>query len=393
MRTFILAAAVLLAPVSAQAQLDPSAQWLAWVGCWQSAVERLAGDTRLCVVPIDKGVEIKSVVGEEVTTVQRIVADNSIHQFDDQACKGTDRSEWSARSNMLFTQRELSCGSAPRQRVSVLSLMTAGPTWIEIQAVETTAEPVVRARRYERTPIPDVLANELPRELTDRAILASERLGAQAPTIADVVEASRKIATGGIEAMLFETKAHFALKSDNLIALTEAGIEERVIDLMLAISYPKYFAVNRQAPSVQPQIFQDPFGFYDDWDFGGPYQRWSMFAPYGFYYDGFGYSSWRIRYFPLGNSPAFFDSVEGVGAVDTSNSSSRAVKGQGYTRNVNRPSSTGDSSGSAATASTSSSGSRSGDSGGGSSASSGGYSSGGSGGGDSGGGRTAVDRN
>ena len=394
MRTLVLVAALVAFPSAAFAQADPSPQWLPWIGCWQSAAERVAGDdARLCVVPIENGVGMESVIGDQISPLRTITGDDSAGPSLDPACTGSERLEWGARTNMFFTRQELICGTQPRRTVTGLHLFTAGPTWLDIQVVEGIEGPSVRARRYERMSVPDLLSPRLGADLVARATAASQHLAATPLSVDDVVEATRKVATAGIDAMLFETRTKFALDSRALVSLKDAGVEERVIDLMLAISYPRHFAVDRQGAAVPPLFFEgDPA--WDDYYWGvDGFRHSSLFGPLGYYDSGGYYSQWRIRYFPRGDSPAFEAANDGGSDPSaSSSSSSKAVKGQGYTRNSSKPSNSG-SAGGADGASTRGAGG--GDSrGGGSSdsggnASSGGYSSGSSG---DGGGRTAVDR-
>src|SRR6266849_3185920 len=71
------------------------------------------------------------------------------------------------------------------------------------------------------------------------------RAAASAPlAIDDVVEASRNVDGAVIEAWLVARGARFALDAKRLIALADAGVSPRVIDLMVALSYPKAFAID-----------------------------------------------------------------------------------------------------------------------------------------------------
>jgi len=185
----------------------------------------------------------------------------------------------------------------------------------------------------------------------------------------------------------------------------ECGVSASVVDLMVALSYPDRFVVERTAPidRAYAPIMDDPFML--GWAFG--YPVWSdvygfysplygAFSPY--YYSPFAYPYYR------GYNPYYYGGgyyVEtggggggGVNLPDRPSGLGRVVDGQGYTRVRPRESepvatpngggSTASSSGGGGGASSSSSGSS-----GGSSASPAGFSSGG-GGGD--GGRSAQPR-
>jgi uncharacterized membrane protein YgcG len=276
--------------------------------------------------------------------------------------------------------------------------------------------------------VPASLADLLPQELIARATVATEQLGKKPLTVDDIIEANRVVTPVVIEAALFETKTRFALSSRSLIALQDAGLEEPVIDLMLAISHPERFAINRWA-SVQPPVDVFPEA---EWAFSRPDRArrayginvtaWSSESPTvsGFYptYGPIWFDpGWDLRHFPDGDSPTPAHSF-GISAPPAQNQigvapnktlqprTASAVNGRGYTRGQPPAAGSNDSSSSSSTSTAASprarsvdrapaSSSRSGsDDGGsssgssGSSASPGGYSSGSSGGG----GRTAVDR-
>jgi uncharacterized membrane protein YgcG len=409
MRNILIVVVLALMPSTAGAQEDPG-RWLPWIGCWQSPAERLAGDdARVCIVPAEGGVKMLTVVGDQISTDQTVVADGLSRAVVEGPCTGDRRVDWSSNGHLLFTRAEIACAPGPSQKLSGLHLFTSGPTWIDIQLVEAAGRENVRARRYERLSVPESIGAQLPPALVARAADAALRLSQQPLTVEDIIEANGNVPPTIIETALFETKSRFALSSRSLIALHDAGVEEPVIDLMLAISYPERFAVNRWV-SAQPfavNLFPDDSAWLD-WSFSRPY--WAH-RPYSGFYSAYGSiwynSGWDLRYFPRGDSYAPAVSFGVTGAPATASQGS-VVKGQGYTRGRPPVSTSNESSNAAGTAantrersvvraprsSSNSDASSSGSSGGSgsSSASSGGYSSGSSGGGDSGGGRTAVDR-
>jgi hypothetical protein len=394
MKTLLIVASLALMPATSFAQDDP--RWLPWLGCWQSAVERLAGDSaRVCFVPSGAGVKMLTVVADDASTDQVIVADAIDRALEEPSCSGFTRAEWSKRASLLYTRASLNCSNSAAQKVWGLHLITAGPTWIDIQAIEAPNRDAVRTRRYARMSVPASLGDALPDSLLARASTAAERLARTPLSVEDIIEASGKVASSALEAALFETKTQFALTSRNLLAMSAAAVPERVIDLMLAISYPKHFAVSRWATGPQ-----SPQGFYgdtewDDWSFSRPLTRSHRFSRFGFYESPYGsYAGWELAYFPRGNSHAEAGSFTEMPPPGTDHSG-RVIKGQGYTRarsdnsgSVDSPS-TGDHV-SPASRSSAESGSGSHDS----NASSAGYSSGSDGGGGSAssGGRTAVER-
>jgi hypothetical protein len=222
-------------------------------------------------------------------------------------------------------------------------------------------------------------------------------------TLDDVKEASTKVSPRAVEAALVETRASFNLTSKRLLELQAAGVPASVVDLMVALSYPDRFVVERSASvdRARAPIIDDPFML--GWAFG--YPIWSdvygLYSPlYGafspYYYSPFAYPYYRPYYgYGYGYGYVIDPGGGGGGAIpDQPSGRGRVVDGQGYTRvrpRESEPVATRNGGGSTASSTGGGGGasSSSGGSSGGSSASPAGFSSGGGG---DGGGRTAQPR-
>jgi len=419
MRTLAIgfALALIAAPASAQTQND---RWTPWLGCWDLVLENaregtLSADTardplprtrprdtnttqpRVCVERAPGGgATFRTTLGTTQTPiVQTLIADGAEHQIADGDCSGTQRVDFSKDGLRLFSRAELTCKGDPgTRRVSGFALLGPNATWTDVQSIDLGGRDSYRVRRYRRV---DAAAN-------------ARNAGAPL-SIDDVKEATGKVTSQAIEAAMVETNASFPLTSRRLIELSDANVSPNVIDLMVALSFPKRFVVERaRADRASTQIIDDPFGL--GWAFGQPI--WSdafgfyspLYGPYSsYYYSPFSYG--YLNYSPYFNG-GYFTVTDGGGGVgggrgpDRPSGLGRAVDGQGYTRVRPRESepttATHSSPGTASAASGASS--SSGGSSGGSTVTSQGFSSGGSssggsssgGGGDSGGGRTAVPR-
>jgi hypothetical protein len=189
-------------------------------------------------------------VGGQSVVQQTIVADGTSRPVSEPECSGSQGSEWSLNGLRLFTRAEITCGGGSTRSVSGITLMTEGPTWIDIQAVGTHRDAQVRVRRYRRTTSPpdDVV---LPPDLHTRAEAATEGLTAQTSmTFEEAAEASSKIALPAVEAALRET-------------------DSRIDLLGRPLSYP-YYAYR--------------------WYY--PYYAYRWYYPYYFHFSPFGYSNW-----------------------------------------------------------------------------------------------------
>lgn len=431
MRTLTSGVALLLLAAPAYAQNSADPRWGRWNGCWELVMENSregapSPDTtrraprsqpndpmrpQVCVAPSsDGGATFTTKVGTQTPIVQTVVADGKDRPINEDGCTGTQRAEWSADGLRLYARAELTCkGDQGSRRVSGLAMLGPDGRWTDVQSVDIGGRESFRVRVYRRT---------------DNALIAAPTVAATALTLDDVKEAGAKVSPRALEAALVETRASFTLTSKRLLELQAAGVPETVVDLMVALSYPDRFVIERttSVDRAQAPILDDPFLL--GWAFGHPV--WSdiygfysplygAFSPYyyspfaypyyrgynPFYYYGYGYGG----YYPYYGGGGYVvvggggDGGGGNGLPDRPTGLGRVVDGQGYTRVKPRSSEpvAGVNSGGGSTSSMSSGSSGSSSSGGssgGGSVSTSGFSSGGGGGGGSsdGGGRTAQPR-
>ncbi len=62
-----------------------------------------------------------------------------------------------------------------------------------------------------------------------------------------MIEASGKLPAEAVQAALTEVHHGFDMNRKTLVALDEGGVNDSVIDLMVALTYPKRFVVERAA--------------------------------------------------------------------------------------------------------------------------------------------------
>jgi uncharacterized membrane protein YgcG len=388
---YITLALVLLTVTSASAQtaagVSERDRWAPWLGCWQLSeesvqdVERLlANETvtpgaRVCVTPsADGGATMTTLVKGQAVLVETIVADGKARPLSDPKCRGTQQAEWSARAPRIYARTEVACDRQPQRIVSGMSTIISGPRWIDIQLIESQGRQSIRVRRYRR-------ATDQKGALPSAAAGVGTMPVAGRFSLADVKEAATKLSPQALHAVVFELGAGgYELNAKRLIELDEAGVPDGVIDLMVAMSFPDKFVVERATASTGGGGFIDPL-----W---GPFAAWPYYAHpmyYSTYYSPFGYGYW-------GYLDPWYYATPGVVIINPPgglapgepSGNGRVVDGQGYTRirpNVpDPPARTGHGDNSGVTASSSgSSGSNSGSSTGGS-VSTGGYSGGGGGG-------------
>jgi len=272
------------------------------------------------------GATFRTTIGKENAISQTLVADGSDRPVTDSDCQGTQRAEWSRNGLRLFVRAELTCKNDPaRRHVSGFAMLGPNATWTDIQAIDVGGQESYRVRRYRRV---------------DAGSVSSKGTQGAALSLDDVKEASGKVSAHALEAALVESHASFPLNSQRLVDLADAHVPDRVLDLIVALSYPKRFVVETARVDRAPaMIVDDPFLFgfgYPIWADGFYSPLYGYYSPY--YYSPFAYAyarGYNPFYLNGGYGYVVIDSGGGGGAVgrpDRPSGSGRVVDGLGYTR-------------------------------------------------------------
>ena len=336
---------VIAAP--AHAQQGPDARWAPWLGCWQlidenqgdAALNPARGtgapsarsprsDVSVCATRATDpaGITLRTRVNNQTAVEQAIVADGAGHSVLDADCRGTQRAEWSRGGMRLFSSAELVCGDRQPRTVSGLDLIAGNGIWVDVQVVGVSGGETVRVRRYRRA-------------ADQGGGAVAFQFGAPL-TLDDVKEASAKVSPRAVEAALVATSARFDLNSRRLVDLADARVPGAVIDLMIALSYPERFVVERTGGGGGGAgSFFDSYGspFSAAYAYS-PYFYGSLFDyydPYGaYYYTPFLYSySGRglLDYYGPGGGVIGIGGGGGIAATPADNGG-RGVNGVGYVR-------------------------------------------------------------
>jgi hypothetical protein len=311
------------------------ARWQAWLGCWQPVGEAAVGEAAplVCVVPsAGSTVEMLTVADGRVAERQRLDASGTQVAVSREGCAGWESAQWSPDGQRVYRRAELDCQGGLQRTATGLMTMSATGEWLDVQGVSAGGNTGVRVIRYQPVQQGQEVPAEIRAALGDRALaIATARTAASAPpTTDDVLEASRLLDPAVVEAWLIEREHGFAmeLNARRLLQLREAGMPERVIDLVVALSYPEVFAIDRsnREGEFRPEDSTDrsrrPRTVYLG-DFGYP--------GYGGYYPGYGYGYGRGygRYY--GGRPVVIVQRDGDGE-GAERARPRVVKGRGYTR-------------------------------------------------------------
>ena len=327
-------------------------RWLPWLGCWQlveeagalpevaGALSAFADRVLVCVTPAAgpaaaTDVVVTTLADGETALVETLSADGMQHPVDQSECRGRRRMAWSEDGARLFTRAELACsGQNDARRVSGVGLMTDGRTWLALELVEAGQRAAVTVRRYRRAGDVATLGAAGPTltvDLLARARTAANRMGAADLTIDAVIEAGNAVEPAVLEAMLVETDTLFALDGRTLIRLDDGGVPSEIIDLLVALSFPEDFSVQRS--SAPTASYGGGGAFLSTWG-GYGYDSWYPYyaAPFGYYYGWSPYRSlygWGDQYYLTGGDYYSSGSIRTDGPDP---GEGRIYEGYGYTR-------------------------------------------------------------
>jgi uncharacterized membrane protein YgcG len=280
-------------------------------------------DIQVCVLPTSDGagVRMMTFAGDRRVLDEASIADGSRTIVDEDRCTGWRESRWSRDDARVFRVTELTCEGKGAQRTSGISTMTGIAEWLDLQVVEVEGQESLRVRRYVRS------AQAPPRliEQDIRALDTTQTSPQRSVTAADVVEASRVVSPRAVEAWLVESKSHVQVNRHTLGTLADADVPKPVIDLLVALAYPKHFEIRTHGGSSSFGSFSDfdDFGFWSD--------PWGVaFDPYAYYYSPFAF--YRSGYDPYYLTLGGFVPITGTTTPASPSGRGHVVNGAGYTQ-------------------------------------------------------------
>lgn len=378
---------VVAAQQSAAQASQVDARWQPWIGCWRPAAPQTPGMTfslprntdapLVCIVPTKDAAATSSVyvltVAHDTIAARdsiNVTGRNIARTKDD--CTGVENAAWSPDGRRLYLTSDFTCPGGLKRTTSGLFAMSPRGDWVNVQGVTAGGNTAVHTLHYTDAGVPSTLPSEISSALHARGIaLSTARSGAGAPlTSANVVEASHKLDSVVVEAWIVDRGQSFNVDAKKIVALANAGVPGNVTDALVAVTYPKAFAVNQpddesgladieqsQASSSSSangynsddtrvmmlpgyaRYNYSPFGYspYDYYGYG--------YSPYGyspFGYSPYGYSPYGA-YNPggLGYGGAYGGAYGGwyssrpiivLQGSGVSQPNGRVVKGHGYTR-------------------------------------------------------------
>lgn len=310
---FVATALLGSAPVPARAQdTTIDSRWIAYLGCWESAAGKPAV---VCVVPAaDKSaIDLVTVQNGEVIRAEQIVATGARIETVHGECSGWQSAEWSGVSARLYLRSQESCPDWGTRTGTGVIAMTRDGLLLYIQGSTVGTKTGVRVQRYREAKADLVLPSEVKDALDalhlDLSASAQADAAARAPlAVDDLVEASRELDAGVVEAWLVERNGSFTIDGRQLVALANAGVPSRITDLMVALSYPGAFRIDatshqaRRAETEESYAAGGAFYPVTPW-YGSCAMDYMPFYSPSYCCDGFGspypYSYSYIRDYPV----------------------------------------------------------------------------------------------
>jgi hypothetical protein len=319
-------------PTQASAQ-DVDSRWLPWLGCWEAA-EGGPEAPLLCVRPLPdrQGVELTTWSAGEMVSAEAIYTDGVPREVDRDGCRGLETARFSRDGNRVYMESEYVCeGGSPRTARGLLAMVNP-MEWVDVKVVEASGHRVPWALRYRMARGAREAEVGMEDVVASRAFaVRSARIAASAPLGEDdFVDVLDQAGAEALEALLVERGEAFDVNAETLLRLADAGVPGRVIDVVVALSYPERFLLN--AGAVEEMQRERAYGAHP-MAYAGPYRRWSMWDP--FFYDPFYYGSGMYGYSPYGYFGGYYRPTTIIVQPRPPAESAppgQAVRGRGYTR-------------------------------------------------------------
>jgi hypothetical protein len=301
--------------------------------------------------------------GDSVAQRSSITADGTLRAIDVDGCVGSERARFSDDGSRVFLEGTVRCNEGAEQHTSgVISISETGQ-WIDVHGVRVGDQRSLRVRRSR--PAPSTVAPTAMRSRIDARALgdAGARVGAaKALTLDRVRETAVAVDERVAEAWLLESSRDGSVLTPvdarQLVQLESDGVPARVIDVLVALSYPGKFQVALTADgsgevtrvagaaeatmargamypdAIAYSLYGSPrcytyscFVYYSDAPYMYGLAGWNSYGGWGLYpgwgmYPGWGYGGG-------GGTIIIRPSEPGGGGSPTGGG--RVVKGRGYT--------------------------------------------------------------
>ncbi len=313
------------------------ARWLPWIGSWRLVSNTintlgtvLKEEYLLTIRPDEKGkfVTMESSRDKTVMFEEKIEADGLRRPLNKDGCTGWYSYSWSESGKRLLFDGESSCADNLSQNISGILIIDTIGDCVDIKLLKSGEEKAITIRRY-RNVENGFIDLAMPTQTFVARISAGTNF-----SIDEIIELSHKVEPEVLEAALVEMHNSFPVNSKQLVRLSDAKVPSQIVDLVVALSFPEKFTVERTALSWVKTVSDLTAPQYH-WPMSPWYWTSSAYPLYGYHYWGWDWYQrygWYYPYYPYGYSyyaPHGWHPHGGGSSVD---SSGKLVAGQGYTR-------------------------------------------------------------
>jgi hypothetical protein len=316
---------------------------LPWIGSWRlvankvnSSESELVQEFLLTISPgsSEKSITMKGYRDETPLAEEVVIVDGLRHQLTDDRCTGWYQYSWSENGKRLLFNSESTCPGNPLRIISGMSIFDGNGCWLDIQLLDNGADKATNTRKYRNVDNDSVTLSAI----NANRISSSRSAASKGFSISEIIELSSKVESEVLEAALLEMGKPFPINSENLAHMADSRVPSRVIDLMVALSFPDKFYVQGRAISLawgtearqECQYFRTPYYYcsykhtYFPW-------HWALSAcvPCGYSYLG-----WYIEpgwYYSFWTSPPYYYTGGGGGGREIDSGS--LIVGHGYRNN------------------------------------------------------------
>lgn len=236
-------------PTTASSAQSSSSRWDAWIGCWQPVSD--AATTVTCVLPGESPemAQLVTYAGDSVVQRTTITANGVSRALEVEGCSGSEIARFSDDGSQVFLNGEVRCGDGPVQATSGLIAISETGQWLDVHVVRVGEQRDLRVRRsrhiQDLAAVPAGVRVDL--AAYGRAGWAARVAAARPVSLPRVTETSAAVDERVVEAWLLESSRDGSrmepMDAKGLARLEDARVPTRVIDAMVALSYPERFQV------------------------------------------------------------------------------------------------------------------------------------------------------
>jgi hypothetical protein len=208
-----------------------------------------ASAVTFCVIPVarDRGV-LARYSGDKLIEADTVIIDVEQRKAAEDGCEVSTRTSFAADYTRLYVRAARNCTNGAVSQSSGLLGLSPGGDLLDVREITRGSKSAAIVQRFTPAETRPELAGffeRLTRSDREARVLASARL-----TGADLIEAAAMIDSTAVAAWLAERGQGFMLNANTLTALSKASVPANVIDMMVALSNPKEFVVDRPSATV-----------------------------------------------------------------------------------------------------------------------------------------------